>query len=209
LSITLQATDFNKFRELYPKLSFNDKKIIYSTWYQLFPLQNEFMFDVDFIASVIPQKQKLKVVEYGGYEGVLANAYLELYPKSSWVNIELISHVNHNLEEKNYKEIVLDKELWETTLSFTADLFIAEHTIEHLSDVECIKFVEWLKKQNFETLIIGAPLEEEGQTWRDYYGGHILTFGSKKIRELLEPEYVLVTQKHKNGWCAVFVKSLC
>ena len=208
MTVLWVADDFNRYRQTYNQLTFQDKKKIYTDLRELYPQQSQFLSDMEFLTTALPKGPNKKIVEYGGYGGLLAALFLRENPSWSWVNIELIPHKPHwLLRGKNYREIVLEKELWQSNLYMNADLFLAENTIEHLSNDEFAQFVQWLKKQHCPTVIFSSPLADEGQTWQDYYGAHVLTLGSRQVTELMEPDYEVVQEKQGRGWIVKFDNS--
>ena len=208
MSVLWSADDFNRFRETYPQLTFQDKKRIYTELRELYPRQSEFLHDMEFLIAALPKEPDKTIVEYGGYGGLMAALFLRENPSWRWVNIELIPHKPHwLLRGKNYVEIVLEKELWQSNFNLKADVFLTEQTIEHLSNGEFGQFVQWLKKQQYPTVMLGSPLATEGQTWQDYYGAHVLTFGTRQVTDLMGPEYKIVQQSKSRGWIAKFDNS--
>ncbi len=212
----LNLYDFNKYREIYPQLTFQEKKLIYYGYYKVFSIQNEFAFDWNFITECFNDlteqgKKPIKIIELGGYEGRLAYEVMNhKYPVSSWLSLELLSHkIFEGLSNSPFKEQVLSCELWQSQINIKTDLFICIHTLEHYSNSECIKLLDYVKQQKPTYLLIIAPIESEGQKWENYFGAHILTLGSNQIKQILSQNYKLlkeqnpIPEQHK-GWCSLW-----
>lgn len=211
---------FNYYRQLYSKFSFEDRQKLYTLWYKAFPDGAE-PFDGQFVLDCIDEiisdnGHYLRVHELGGYRGELAWEVLSKHPRITWTSFDIIKHDILPELPDNFSECVLEKELWETNIGLEGDVFISMHTLEHLSDADFDKLLAYILKQKITHLILQLPIQPEGQTWANYLGAHVLTYGSNKIKKLLEPRYKLVREVPRDesgedirkwgGWCSFWVR---
>jgi len=210
LHILTWTAHFNFYRMIYNQLSFEDKQRLYQMYLEVFPQEDE-VFDTEFVLQClqqIPQKN-LRIAELGGYQGELAQHIIkELH--IPWVSFEIIPHKIPKNIENLFTEYILSKELWQTNLDLSKiTAFISMHTLEHFSDQEFIELVKYLVHWKVPYLIFQMPIQPEGQTWRNYYGAHVLKMGSTQVKKLLAPHYRLKAEvpkgKHVHeGWCCFY-----
>lgn len=199
--------EFNTFRENYDSLTFSELKTIQREWYKKYP--NQRRFDREFILSCVKTVigERVKVIELGGHNGQLALEVLKEHPKIKWLNVEIIEHdMANDLENYDYKEYVLSKQMWEEPLNIEEyDFFISSHMIEGIKNKQLIKLLNRLIESKIKYIILQAPIKPEGQTWDNYFGAHILEMGSKEIKNILGEAYHLI--KEEVGWCAFWRRS--
>lgn len=202
--MNLIGDDFNRFREIYKSLSFNEIQKIMIEWDKRFP--NQVRFNRDFfllhIKSIIDElgKDDINVIELGGHEGHLAFEALQKYPKIKWLNVDMTHHKTlEALEKYNYTEHVLSKQVWEEIPDIGMyDVFISSNTIEHINNEQLKLLLNWLMKNKIQYMVLEIPIRPEGQIWDNYYGSHILEMGSNQIKHILESDYQLV--KEEDMW---------
>ena len=202
---------FNFLRLGYEQFSFADKKRLYQMYMELFPEDGRGdLFDSRFVLECfkqLPKGKTLNVAELGGYQGELARHIIRAY-LVNWVSFDIIPHTVPRDIQQSFAEHVLTKELWQTRINLSyVDVFVCMHTLEHFSNTEFEKLISFIIKQKIPHLILQIPLEPEGQSWKNYLGAHVLTYGSVKVKELLMPHYRLVSEvakgrKIREGWCS-------
>lgn len=203
---------FNFYRLGYEQFSFEDKKRLYQRYMELFPEDGlGDLFDSRFVLECfkqLPQTKTLNIAELGGYQGELAH-HITQHFNVNWVSFDIIPHkILPDLDPSVFAEYVLSKQLWQTGINLRyVDAFISMHTLEHFSNDEFTQLISYIVKQKIPYLILQIPLESEGQSWKNYLGAHVLTFGSLKVKQMLEPYYVLVSEvakgrKVREGWCS-------
>ena len=184
---------FNNYRTHYDSLQFNQKKKFYSRIESFFPqLKNFYRHNLDFIKDCLEPFKPLKVVELGGGNGELMSEF----PEYDWVNFDF-----HNLTDN----------LWVLKPELDCNLFISCHTIEHFSNREFESLIEYLHELNPKYILLNAPLLPDGQSWHNYFGLHVLTYGTEKVKSLLQEQYELVKkvpydETTLKGWCAFWRK---
>lgn len=203
---------WNEYRERYSALTFKEKKRLHESWYLLYPKQEGYAQNLGFfmrcIDKVIKQtkKENLSLVEYGGYDGGLAEVVMRKHHHVKWINVEIIPHIAKELlENRDYIEHVLESELWIEKPNFKAyDVFLSSSTLEHISDEEIIQLFDYIRSQEIKYLILLIDTTPEGTDWNNYGGAHILRTGSMGIiKMLVEKGYKLKEEERKTiTWCS-------
>lgn len=203
-------SEFNFYRLVYDELSFEDLKRLNTRWYTMYPEQDR--FDTNFVLTCIDEiighnGHFLRVHELGGYQGELAWEILSKRPRITWTSFDIIKHKIIPELQNNFSEYVLNKQLWKSNIGLEGHVFISMHTLEHFSNTEFLELLDYLFKQNIKYLILQLPVKPEGHSWKNYFGSHLLTYGSDKIKELLGKRYMLVREVAKgermeDGWCS-------
>ena len=93
-------------------------------------------------------------------------------------------------------------------------MFLSTHTIEHFSNEEVKELIAYLKRCRVHNLLFQIPLQPKGQSWKNYYGAHVLTMGSHEFVEMLKHKYKLIAEIPKGesiteGWCTLFENQTC
>lgn len=208
LTVLAGIQEFNFYRLVYDKLSFKDLKRLNTRWYTMFPDQGrsdgKFVFD-----SLKTIDQPFSVAELGGYQGELASQMFQKFPNMRWVSFDIIPHkIVSELHKYKFSEYVLQQQLWHNLIDLTGfQAFISMHTLEHFSNTEFLEWVDYIFTQNIPHLILQLPVQLEGQSCENYFGSHLLTYGSDKIKELLGKRYKLLSEvpkgvKAEDGWCS-------
>ena len=124
----------------------------------------------------------LVVVELGGWDGALAQALLSTRSGiENWTNYDLVE-VPQVCKRDNYRLLILDDYLWNQG-EVHGDVFIACHTIEHLTAAELEQLFDVLR---VKFIYLQAPIaHQSGEAWNGYVGSHILEIGWDRIDELL------------------------
>lgn len=199
-----RALDFDWFREHYDELSFDDLKLLYSIWHEIYPDQH--FFDAEFFMGCFDKivietgRNDLNVVELGGYDGSLALKLLEKHPNMKWLNIEMLPQKKAiGLYRYNYWEYVLSKQIWEECLNIKpCDVFLSSETLEHFSGREVQRILGFITENEAAYLIIQASIKPHPYTWRGEIAAHVLTLTQDNIKIMLRKHYELVFEK--NVW---------
>jgi hypothetical protein len=125
----------------------------------------------------------LAVIELGGYDGELAALCLDKYPRiSKWDNYDL--DPKGESKRGRYTAFQLEKQLWEEADILDADVFVASHTIEHLSEPDVRKLLSCASSVPY--LFLDAPLEERmQQTWDGCTCAHKLHLTWPELEEMV------------------------
>ena len=173
--------DWDDWRVAHPSMTFHDQQEFYSRVLDLYPRQQSFNPKIcheafDYIAG-----EDLAVLELGGWDGGLASQMLHRSDVARWTNIDLIE-VPQVCRSERYEFQVLTDYLWNLP-QVEADVFVACHTIEHLSTAELAELVGWLRSP---FVYLDAPLKMYPLDWTGFPGSHILDIGWEGVNELLE-----------------------
>jgi len=207
LTMLAGITEFNFYRMVYKDLSFADLKRLNTRWYTMFPDQGR--FDSKFVKDCLREANVESVAELGGYQGELAFECLTVNPHLRWVSFDIIPHKTlPELRKYEFSEYVLQKQLWHSLIDLSGfQAFVSMHTLEHFSNTEFLELLDYLFKQKIRYLILQLPVKPEDHSWKHYFGSHLLTYGSNKIKQLLGKRYELVREVAKgermeDGWCS-------
>jgi len=202
--------DFDGYREKYNGLSFEQLQEYNRMWLKCYPEQKfwhktflSFLNDCLKDITLYFNRNTLNVMEFGGYNGELAFNILKENPCFSWANIEIIKHKQHEgLELYDYQEYVFSSFLWRKKPNVSnCDVFVSSDALEHITNNEFSELLCYVAENKIKFLVLGIPVKVEGQSWKGYYGSHLLTYGSNAIKEKLEKHgYVLVREQRKPKW---------
>lgn len=193
---------FEKWRDTYEKMSYQDQINFYNMAEARWPIQKHYNIkDIKIVFDLIDKP--VKVLEFGGWKGDLANDIISIYGDGiiSWKNIELCKRAIERTVclSNKYSVIFPDKFDWFAEKRMeNADIIIATHFIEHLSDKHfegLVKYCKGIKNIYFE-----APLKiEDGNNWVGYKGAHKLSYGWNTLIGLMKDNGYLVFKSFRNS----------
>jgi len=197
--------DFDWLRANYRNLTFNDLKRLSEIWLKRYPVQR--YYDREFVVSCFRRimselhKDSLRVVELGGYNGELALEMSEVFPRLDWLNIEIIQHEPlAGLDRYKYREYVLLQQIWDDGVDISGrDVFVSFDTLEHFPNDEFEKIVLYLSMNRPRFLILKIPILDQGQRWSGKSDSHLLTMGSRRVRELLSSSYEILIDDQRRS----------
>lgn len=186
--MTLDVAACDAWRRDYDVLTVADQKAFYDQVYREHPRQSH--YNAEKLFETIERYMPGTVHELGGWDG---EAALELLPRSpwirSWTNIEVcplaaqagVDRARGSRVAARYGVLCPDTWYWEQTWS--PDLFVASHTIEHLKarDLEAV-----VQATNARVLYFDAPLWETPVSWAGSITTHILEVGWLGVDEICE-----------------------
>lgn len=163
-------------------MTFADQQAFYQAVLEAYPEQSNFNPDTISTAFDLIQGTALEVVEMGGWNGDLAQWMLPRGDIASWVNYDLVEPPQV-CQHPAYRLVVLEDYLWNMG-PIQADVFVACHTIEHLTWGELAQLLGVLE---VNWLYLEAPLPiHERRNWRGYRGSHILELTWLELERELE-----------------------
>ena len=177
-----EAIDWDSWRAAYAGMTFADQVAFYEMCLELHPGQQS--YDSAEAIGVLRKirgwyERPLRVVELGGWDGRLGRDMLSTGLVGEWTNYDLVEPPQAVAE--GYAFVRLVDWFWSGVV-VDADLFVASHTIEHLSLPHlqllagCLT-TDWVHLQ--------APLEREPRAWAGYPGSHILEVGWDGVDDVL------------------------
>lgn len=193
---------FDRWRELYYDLTHEENIEFGNAMEAKYPGQASFNKDA-FLSVLKTLPNSSKILEVGGWKGELAQAlFHEASPKIySWKNIDMCraavmkTVVSPSLP---YTPVFPARFDWfRQPREEHFDACFSAHTIEHLTGLNVIQLIDWLK--GIPTIVFEAPISYEGQTWEGYEGTHILEFGWLRINAYMAGSGYSVEKL--NDWC--------
>lgn len=189
---------WNKWRELYDKLSDNEQQEFMSAIESKYPEQKHFTHsNYDLVFS---DKEFPAVIEIGGWKGELAEYCLKKFNIGSWINFEICkAAINKTVPLTGpYLAFFQTRFNWFTSKrDLDANILVAAHVIEHLSDNHLTQLIKWIS--GIETVVFEAPIDMARNNWTDYTGTHKLLMGWNEINRLMKAE----------GYCAQEINPSC
>jgi hypothetical protein len=173
--------DWDAWRSEHASMSFADQQEFYGEVAVAHPHQQN--FDLAHAHATFDHISGLSqdVIELGGWDGALAEAMLDRVDIARWTNYDLVE-VPQVCQREDYHLRILDDYLWNEG-AVKADVFVACHTIEHLTAAELEQLFDVLRVR---FIYLQAPIaKQSGQTWSRYFGSHILEIGWDAIDALL------------------------
>lgn len=175
------SIDWDAWRAQHATLTFNDQQAFYRRIAAAHPWQRSFHLPTVQEAFDHIDDHGLHVVELGGWDGALAHAMLNRGDIATWRNYDIVG-VPQVCTDPRYGCEVLSDYLWNRD-SVRADVFVACHTIEHLTASELTQLLDVL---DVNYLYLEAPLPSVGAPdWTRYEGSHILEWNWPQVEEAL------------------------
>lgn len=186
--------EFDKWRNEYDKLSIKDQKVYHDELEQRFPEQNHYNYDnvLEALKLSVPNPV---VLEFGTWKGDLALQSFNDLPIKKWYGVEICDNAILKTKCKEVNYINPKRFDWfNEKRVIEADIIIATHFIEHLSNEHfeaLAAYCKGIKVVHFE-----SPLTNEGNEWDGYVGTHKLTIGWDKINKIMSSNgYKLIIDK--------------
>jgi len=165
--------DWDAWRAGYDEMTFADQQAFYREVAELYPLQESANVCMAHDAFDLIEQEHLTVIELGGWNGRLASQMLARGDIAIWFNFDLVDVPQAiSSAEPRYNQVVLDDWFWAERRK--ADVFVAAHTIEHLSAAHLRQLIACL---DVSWVYLEAPLEAGPRDWTGYAGSHILDIG--------------------------------
>lgn len=205
--MTIDIAACDAWRHAYDDMTVEQQREFYDQVYREYPEQSH--FNAWRLADVIRGRQPRTVVELGGWDGACAAVMLPLFPCiQTWVNVEISRLAGAaGPDDPRYMPVSPDDWYWDSR--WTADLFVTNHTVEHLKgrDVRAT-----IAATDAKTLYIDTPIDEEGHQWWGTITTHILELGWRDVDRICDENgYRLDFRKthpleaRSGGWSAVSV----
>lgn len=186
--------EFDNWRERYNTMTVDEQIAYHNELEQRFPEQNHFNYDNVKEALALAHSPTI-VLEFGTWKGDLALKAYQDFQIGIWVGIEICENAIAKTKCNKIDYIKPNRFDWfNEKRSIEADIAIATHFIEHLSNEhfeQLVKYCKGIKYIHFE-----SPLTNEGNEWDGYVGTHKLTIGWNKVNDILSKNgYELVIDK--------------
>jgi hypothetical protein len=183
---TIQGLDWDAYRKNYPQLSYRAQQAFHSEIYAQYPEQKH--YSSEHVARAIEDTLPTSVFELGGWDGELAAEMLDRYPTiHSWTNYEICKEAAQAGDQRHpkYYAANLTDFYWEYGKhgkGWRCDLFVASHTIEHISANDLDKTVNATDAKAF---FFDAPLLDWPINWMGSTTSHVLEIGWLEVHNLM------------------------
>lgn len=198
------ALDWDAWRTAYPTMTYAEQQEFHSAIYAAYPEQRH--YDPAYTAKAIEDVLPTTVVELGGWDGELAQTMLEQYPTiTQWLNVEICREAAQAGEGRHPNYFAPSFADWYWNLGpWHCDLFVASHTIEHLTALHLAKVIATTQAN---ALYLDAPLHDAPIQWQGSTTSHILEYGWTQVTDLCKQHgYRLAwaenheTDESSGGW---------
>lgn len=183
-------SELDLFRERYTEMSYAEHEAFYSRVYAAAPVQRH--FNVDATAAAIEEVAPATVVEIGSWDGALAALMLERFSTIQvWRAVEICREAAAISATAHPRLRAVEVGDWYWTRRWQTDLFVASHTIEHLSAEH---FEAMVAATDTRAFYFDAPLTLLGHSWMHNDSTHLLEKGWSWI------DYVLAARGFELSW---------
>jgi hypothetical protein len=185
--------EFDNWRERYDIMTIDEQIAYHNDLEARYPEQNHYNYHN--VKEALLLCNKPLVLEFGTWKGDLAKQAMQDFNILAWYGIEICEAAIRLTKCKEVNYIKPTKFDWfKDKRTIEADIIVATHFIEHLSNehfIELAKYCKGVKYIHFE-----SPLTNNGNDWDGYIGTHKLTIGWNKINEIMkENGYSLIIDK--------------
>jgi hypothetical protein len=202
----MDVAEFDAWRQAYDSMSYENQKAFYARVGLEHPRQAGFTLDawkiflmgcLQSLGPVLVGQDKclktkgpqpLRVLEFGGWNGELAEALWDYFNPERWWNLEIRESAVETAvcHREGYVVFIPPDFAWEVALP-PAEVVVASHFAEHVRFAELLALLKNLpaKATHFG---IEAPIREDavGVSWMGYHGSHILEVGWVQLEAAFE-----------------------
>jgi hypothetical protein len=176
---------FDEWRSKYDGMSLAEQVEYHNQLEHLYPEQAHYNYGNvrEALQLAVPSP---KVLEFGCWKGDLAQRAIPEFNVKSWKGVEICDAAikNTHCTRDEFSYIVPDKFDWfDEQRTEEADIIIATHFIEHLSNNHFDKLAIYCK--GVKVIYFEAPLTQDGQNWEGYVGTHKLFYGWKDVTNVM------------------------
>lgn len=179
--------EFDKWREQYEQMTFEEQVAYHNDLEQRFPEQNHFHYEkVSQAISSLPESiTNIRVLEFGTWKGDLAKRAMEDYDRIKvWYGIEICDAAIADTKCERVFYIKPNRFDWfAEKREIECDIIIATHFIEHLSDAHFEQLAAYCKGVGL--VHFESPLTQAGSDWQGYEGTHKLRMGWDRVIETM------------------------
>jgi hypothetical protein len=190
---------FNKWRQDYDTMSLEQQVEFHNEIARQYPEQAH--YDYDSVSEIIDTFKPNYILEFGCWRADMAQQALDQFDFiKSWTGIEICTEAIKlsRCSNSKFKYVFPKKFNWfEDKRIYNADMILATHFIEHLSNQhfeQLTKYCKGVKQVYFE-----CPIADEGQNWLDDISTHKLEYGWKDVINLMELQGFKVYKIHQRG----------
>ena len=174
--------EFDKWRSNYDTMTIGEQIAYHNELEAKYPEQNHFNYET--VKEALALVVNPIVLEFGTWKGDLALKAFQDFNIFEWVGIEICEAAVKNTKCQNVYYIIPSRFDWfKEKRIYQADIVIATHFIEHLSNEhfkDLSNYIKGIRYVHFE-----SPLTDEGNDWEGYEGTHKLTLGWNKVNEIM------------------------
>ena len=187
---------FNEWRDKYSKMSYDEQVQYHNLIEEQYPDQAHYTYDN--VKQVL--SDGIKVLEFGCWKADLAARAISEYNIKEWKGVEICTTAIEKTKctANNFKYIVPKKFDWfNTKVKPKADVIIATHFIEHLSNEHFEQLAEYCA--GVPLIYFESPLSNEGESWDGYIGTHKLNYGWDNVNEIMKSKGYFIKSNFPEG----------
>lgn len=185
--------EFDQWRKAYDTMTINEQIAYHNELEARYPEQNHYNYDK--VKEALLLCSRPIVLEFGTWKGDLAKQAMQDFAILDWYGVEICEAAIRSTKCKEVNYIKPTKFDWfKDKRTIKADIIIATHFIEHLSNdhfKELAKYCKGVSVVHFE-----SPLTNEGNEWDGYEGTHKLTIGWNEIINIMQGNGFKLTINH-------------
>ncbi len=188
---------WDRWREEYYSITPEENLQLCNDIESRYPNQTSFSPDL-FVEFLSGFEAPVKVMEIGGWKGELAHQCMDRLPGkvSTWDNVDMCAAAVGKsilIEGHPYRPTLvpfdwfsLSPQSWHPDGGDASryDVLISAHSLEHLSDLHCLRVLEHVTVDlDIPHILLEIPITESGHRWPGYIGTHILGIGWSHIND--------------------------
>lgn len=175
--------EFDKWRNAYNRMTLEEQIDYHNQLEAIYPDQNHYNYKnvreaLDLVINPV-------VLEFGTWKGDLAAQAFKDYRIKHWYGVEICKAAINKTKCSKVGYIIPSRFDWFAEKRILkADIVIATHFIEHLSNEHFNQLVNYCK--GIGIIHFESPLTDDGNDWQGYEGTHKLTIGWKEINRIMK-----------------------
>lgn len=195
----METEKFNKWRENYETMTLEEQIEFHNQIAKQYPEQAH--YDYAAVSEIIDTFKPNSILEFGCWRADMAQQALSQFDFiQTWTGIEICTEAMSMCRCSNnrFKYILPTKFNWfEDKRKYAADMILATHFIEHLSNTHFEQLTKYCKGVSY--IYFECPIEEEGQGWEHDVSTHKLEYGWRDVIRLMNLQGYEVYKLHSRG----------
>ena len=195
----MNAQTFDNWRNSYETMTLEQQIEFHNQIAKEYPEQAH--YDYAAVSEVLDTFKPAHILEFGCWRGDMAQQALNQFEFiQSWTGLEICTEAMNMCKctSDKFKYVLPTKFNWfEDKRSYKADMILATHFIEHLSNEHFEQLTKYCKGVPF--VYFECPITNVGQNWEHDISTHKLEYGWKDVVELMQKQGYDVYKLHSRG----------